>query len=92
MIQSKPHIVYEDFGHVCGSGCHHNESGLMGFGNTGFSLADALTNPDQVIEKYKGEAIKYGSYAIIALVVLNHLQLHVALNQKLKRFIKRSGS
>lgn len=90
MIHSKPEIVYEDFGHSCDN-CHKQESGLTGFGNTGFSLADALTNPDQVIEKYKGEAIKYGSYAIIALVVLNHLQLHVALNQKLKRFMKRGA-
>lgn len=69
---------------------HLRDEQLSGFGNvsSGFSLAEVLTNPDQVIEKYKGEAIKYGAYAIGALVILNHLQLHIALNQKLKRFMR----
>jgi hypothetical protein len=68
---------------------HLKDEGLSGFGAGELSLAQVLTNPNEVIETYKQQAIVYGAYVVGALVILNHLQLHIALNQKLKRFMRR---
>lgn len=64
---------------------HLKDDQLEGFGFGELSLAQVLTNPNQVIETYKQQAIVYGAYLVGALVIANHLQLHIALNQKLKK-------
>lgn len=79
--------------------CHH--LGLHGFDSNhqlgcehmgspmGFSLADALTNPTQVMDHYVGVMKKEGTKIAIvfgvSLAVFNWLMLHQALNQKIKK-------
>lgn len=70
----------------CSCQTHLRNDKLEGFGAGELSLAQALTQPEVFIDKYKSEAIKYGLYGIVTLVVLNHIQLHMALNHKIKKF------
>lgn len=70
--------------------CHPRDSQMMGFGEAQApSIASMLLNPGDTLKQYEDKAVKFAAYAVAALVILNHLQLHIALNQKLKKF-KRS--
>lgn len=65
---------------------HKPDSQLMGFGaSESFSLTDALTNPQAIIDKYKIEALKGVMIFAGTLLIGNYLMLHQALNQKIKK-------
>lgn len=54
-----------------------------------FNWLDAVTSPDETIEKYKAVAVKEGTMLLLmfagALVIGNYLMLNVVISNKLKK-------
>jgi hypothetical protein len=55
----------------------------------GFSIADALTNPDQIIEKYKSVAIKEGTRLFLLQAAFYTLLTWIVVDSVVKRRIKK---